>query len=137
MEMRNELDVILDELASGYRRAEAIEDGVLVDVSDVANEAGFRIAVAVTIGVWDECIAWTDKDSRRQTIQDEAGRLWDVLWTAYLAARHAKSNRCPFQLYRVPRGGHSTRPQLITLCMHIGGGDNGEPVITIMLAHED
>ena len=38
---------------SAYTRAQAIEDGILVDVSETAREAGFRIPVAVTRTVWD------------------------------------------------------------------------------------
>ena len=33
-------------------RAQAIEDGVLVDVSDIAKEAGFRYPVALTSALW-------------------------------------------------------------------------------------
>lgn len=35
-----------------YSRAQAIEDGVLVDVSSMAKEAGFIWPVAVTAAVW-------------------------------------------------------------------------------------
>ena len=38
---------------STYTRAQAIEDGILVDVSDTACEAGFTIPVAVTRTVWN------------------------------------------------------------------------------------
>lgn len=39
-----------------YGRSEAIEDGVLVDVTETACEAGFAIPVALTIGVWEDCV---------------------------------------------------------------------------------
>ena len=35
-----------DEIIYAYTRAQAIEDGVLADVSEVAKEAGFRYPVA-------------------------------------------------------------------------------------------
>jgi len=35
----------------GYSREQAIADGVLIDVSELAREAGFRILVAVTAAV--------------------------------------------------------------------------------------
>ena len=38
---------------SAYTRAQAIEDGILVDVSDTAREAGFNIPVTVTRTVWN------------------------------------------------------------------------------------
>ena len=40
-----------DPVLSVYTRAQAIEDGFLVDVSETAREAGFRIPVAVTRSV--------------------------------------------------------------------------------------
>ena len=42
-----------DPVLSVYTRAQAIEDGFLVDVSDTAREAGFKIPVAVSRTVWD------------------------------------------------------------------------------------
>lgn len=124
-------------LIYAYTRAQAIADGVLVDVSEVAGEAGFRIPVAVTAAAWADCVAWSDADSQRQTCQDESGRLWDVLWMASLAARRADMERIPFQFYRVPRGGRATQPKLTTLHLHIGPGDAGEAVITILMPTED
>ena len=41
-----------DPIFSTYSRAQAIEDGILVDVSDTAREAGFTIPVALTRTVW-------------------------------------------------------------------------------------
>lgn len=124
-------------LIYAYTRANAIADGTLVDVSEVAGKAGFRIPVAMTAAAWADCVAWTDADSDRQTHQEESGRLWDVLWMSSLAARRAQGARSPFQFYRVPRGGRATRPRLTTLHLHIGPGDAGEPVITILMPNED
>lgn len=125
------------ELAHKYTRAQAIADGLLIDVSTMAKEAGFRIAVALTAQVWTDCVEWTEADSIRQVTQDEAGRLWDVLWLAHIAARRVKSDRVIFELFRVPRGGRGQRPRRTTLHMHIGPGDEDEPVITIMSPGED
>ena len=62
-------------------RAEAIRDGMLTDVTETAREAGFKIPVAVTAAVQDQCVRWTDDDARRKprVHQDEDSRLWDVL----------------------------------------------------------
>lgn len=46
-------------------------------------------------------------------------------------------DRLLFQLCRVPRDGHSTEAELVTLKLTIGQGDAGEPVITILSPHED
>lgn len=119
-------------------RAQAIDDGGLVDVTETAREAGFRIPVAMTRGAWADCVEWSETDSKRQTYQDEAGRLWDVLWMAMNAARRGGGRQSlQFKIYRVPRGGRGTRPRLAELVAHIGAGDLGEPVITIMQPNED
>lgn len=121
-----------------YTREQAIDDGVLVDVSVIATEAGFRVPVAMTRAAWADCVEWSDVDSKRQTYQDEAGRLWDVLWMAMNAARRGAGRQSlQFQFYRVPRGGRGTRPRLVELVASVGAGDQGEPVITIMLPGED
>jgi hypothetical protein len=124
---------------STYTRAQAIEDGVLVDVGSTAQEAGFKWPVALTSSVWADCVAWTEDDNRHQVYQDESGRLWDVLYMASHAIRTRKQsgNQLLFQLYRVPRDGHSTEAVLVTLKLIVGPGDAGEPVITILLPNED
>lgn len=120
-----------------YSRADAIADGVLIDVTSVAREAGFKVPVALTAAVWDDCVAWKAEDNKRQVLQDEAGRLWDVLWTAFAAARRARGDQVAFQLYRVPRGGRGYRPRLTTLRLHISPGDELEPVLSILLPGQD
>ena len=78
------------EIISVYTRDQAIEDGFLVDVSDVARETGFKWSVAVTRCVWDEIVTPTPHDAQRG--QSEKGRLWDVLCMARLAAKANKDD---------------------------------------------
>lgn len=120
-----------------YTRAQALEDGVLVDVSDLAKEAGFRYPVAMTQTAWADCVEWSDLDSERQVCQDEIARLWDVLWLAAHAAKRSTGDRLTFGVHRVPRNGHATQPEQVTLQMLIGPGDRGEPVMTVLLLGED
>lgn len=120
-----------------YSREQAIADGLLVDVTDMAREAGFRFPVTLTASVWADCVAWGEEDNRRQTYQDEQGRLWDVLWMAFLAARRGSGDTLAFQLYRVIRGGRGSTARATTLKMCIGPGDAGEPVITVLMPNED
>lgn len=130
---------LFGEVIYAYTRAQAIEDGVLVDVSETAREAGFRWPVAITQAAWEDCIAWTEDDNNRQVYQDESGRLWDVLWMALHAITSASTNRSQmlYELYRVPRDGKSTEARLTKLKLVAGTGDHAEPVITIMLPTED
>jgi hypothetical protein len=127
------------EVISTYTRAQAIEDGVLIDVSAIAKDAGFKWPVAMTSTAWADCVAWTDDDSVQQVHQDQSGRLWDVVFMASHAIRTSRSSgdRLLFQLYRVPRDGYSTEAVLVTLKLIVGPGDTGQPVMTIMLPYED
>ncbi|CAM8668309.1 hypothetical protein MCEMIEM13_02462 [Comamonadaceae bacterium] len=126
-------DSLFGPIIYSYSRAQAIADGVLVDVSVMAREAGFTVPVAMTSAAWADCVEWGDMDSHRQTHQDEAGRLWDVLLMSCLAVRRAQGDTVAVQFYRVPRGGKSRMPRKTTLHIHIGPGDAAEPVITLML----
>lgn len=138
MQTEQALDGIFGAPIYAYTRAQALEDGVLVDVTETAKEAGFRVPVAMTTAAWADAVEWTEADSKRQTSQDQSGRLWDVVWMAYLAVRRGGMEpRKTFQLLRVPRGGRGVRPRLTTLHIHIGPGDSIEPVITIMQPGED
>lgn len=79
-----------------YTRAQALGDGTLVDVSELAREAGFRLPVAVTRAVWESCIAW---NGNQHVYQDAIGRQYDVLWGASLAARRGQGRRVTFEVY--------------------------------------
>ena len=129
----NRLFELFGEPISIYTRAQALEDGTLVDVSRMAREAGFRVPVAVTCALWGDIKA-IPADVSWQSL---AGRLWDVLWMAYLATRRANGSQVTVTLFRVPRDGSSRSSQAAKLQMHIGPGDQGEPVITIMMPGED
>lgn len=121
-----------------YTRKEAIDDGVLIDVTQSAIEAGFKIPVAATRAVWDQYIEWTNEDDKKQTAQHQSGRLWDVLWMLFIACKRSRdASEIRYYLYVVPRDGRTKRAKKITLKSVIGGGDEGEPVITIMLPNED
>ncbi len=67
--------------------------------------------------------------------QDEAGRLWDILWMLRLAARKG-GDTLLFQLH-VRNDNKDRTPPLVTLKAVCGPGDQGEPVITVMLPDED
>ncbi|WBB94130.1 DUF6573 family protein [Verrucosispora sp. WMMC514] len=127
------------EIIHAYSRAQALDDGALVDAGDLAAEAGFRWPVALTRAAWEDAVAWDDADNTRKgTVQDEKGRLWDVLWMAKLAAkRGGNRDRVLFQVLRVPRTGRGQRPRLTTLALMVGPGDCGEPVMTIGTETED
>jgi len=118
-----------------YTRREAIDDGVLVDITQIAAEAGIGWPVAMTAGAWAETVAWSPEN---RAVQDEDGRLWDVLTMARLACRSGgRLHRVTFQVLRVPNTPRATQPRLVHLALIVGPGDTGEPVLTITLPHQD
>ena len=127
------------DVISTYTRAQAIEDGVLVDAGSMAHDVGFKWPLALTAAVWADCVAWSDEDSGKQVHQDLAGRMWDVVFMASQAIRTARGSgdRLLFRLYRVPRDGRSKKAELVTLKLIVGPGDHGEPVATVLLPDED
>ncbi|WP_199821072.1 DUF6573 family protein [Streptomyces fulvoviolaceus] len=84
-------------------------------------------------------MAWSDRDSNRQTPQDERGRLWDVLFMSRAAIRRSGGGggEVTVDLRRVPRNGRDRQARRVQLVCAIGPGDHGEPVITIMQPGED
>ncbi len=114
------------DLIHRYTRAEALEDGTLVDVTETAKGVGFRIPVALTRTAWSGCVAWTEEDNERVVYQDESGRLWDLLWMAINAARrNTEASRLEFKVLRVPRDSRTGQPVSVTLVLDIGPGDQG------------
>ena len=132
-------DPYFGEVISTYTRAQAIEDGVLVNAGSIALEAGFNGPVALTSAVWADCVAWTDEDSEQQVHQDQSARLWDLLYLAAYAIRTStgSTDRLLYEIHRVPRDGHSTEALPVKLKLIIGPGDHGEPVMTVLFPNED
>lgn len=114
---------------SVYSRANAIEDGQLIDVSETATEAGIRFPTALTRRVWARFVTVPDG----LVGQDEDGRLWDILWMFCVAAKGVSSEQLSFSLYV---RNDDENPKLITLEAVVGPGDDATPVITIMLPNE-
>ncbi|HZR82568.1 MAG TPA: DUF6573 family protein [Candidatus Binatia bacterium] len=116
------------EVIFSYSRKQAIEDGVLVDVSDWASPremmGGFTIPVAMTAAVWALV------EAPEKSHEDTRGRAHDVLWMAQLAARrNLDTDRTAFTVL--------INGKEADLVLHVGPGDDGEPVATIMLPGED
>ena len=126
------------EVISVYTRAEAITDGTVVDVTQTAKEAGFKLPTVLTRNVWERCVSVPETVEGQG--QSEEGRLWDVLWMASVAARNARAgeNQVTFKVSVVDaqRPDGSLHRQEQELWLHIGGGDQGEPVLTIMFPED-
>jgi hypothetical protein len=121
------------DLIHRYSRAEAIRDGVLIEVSAVAAEAGIRWPVALTRAVWERCV----RVPAGVTCQDEAGRLWDVLWLLRRAIRRQGGGRVVNYAVHVRNDNREGTPPLVHLKAMSSLGDHGEPVLTVMMPTED
>ena len=122
-----------------YTRVQAIEDGVLVDLTEWSKETGFTIPVACTSAVWNGYVV--PPESVKAWGQSERGRGHDLLWMLYLAIRGHKAgppSDGPDLLYYEVLFQQSPRKTIkVRFKAHCGPGDNGEPVITIMMIDED
>ena len=116
-----------------YTRKQAIEDGVLIDITDTAREAGLRFPTAITATAWSEYVAVPDG----VTGQDERGRLWDIVWMLRVAIAQQKVDGPQILFELLVRNEESRPPQLVSLKAIVVPGDNPDPVVTIMLPHED
>lgn len=125
------VEEVFGPVVSRYTREQALADGVLVDVTERARDAGFRFPVAVSRKLWDQCIVPSDED--RKAGQSEEGRLWDVLVLLYYKAVVMKGDIVHFG---VAFRNHGTSGIYILKAV-CGPGDHGEPAITIMMSDED
>jgi hypothetical protein len=121
------------DLIHRYSRAEALRDGVLIDVSATAREAGICWPVALTSGAWERCVTVPPGVE----CQDEKGRLWDVLWLLVCAIRRGRDGAEVRFGVHVRNDNRERTPPLVRLKAQCGPGDYGEPVLTVMMPDED
>ena len=122
------------EIIYAYTRKQAIADGCQVEVTKTAQEAGIKFPVFLTRGVFDAYVTVPPDVAG----QDEAGRLWDVVWMLRFAILRSAAGRerLPFALY-VRNDNH--KPKLVKLVAACGplDLDDPQPAITVMLPDED
>jgi hypothetical protein len=118
-----------------YTRAQAVADGFQIEVTKTAQEAGLRFPVFLTRAVFDAYVA-VQPDT---TGQDEAGRLWDIVWMLRFAIKRSRghSDRLPFALYI--RNSDTAPAALVKLIARCGALDldDPQPAITVMMPDED
>ena len=123
------------DVISTYTRAQAIEDGVLVDMTqgdlgETLREAGFRLHTAMTATAFHQVIGVGDLPAG----QDVRGRWWDLL----MVLRHAVAgNRNTDRVHFRVSVWNGRKSEDVNLWAQIGPGDDGRPVLTIMLEGED
>lgn len=116
-----------------YSRAQAILDGVLVDVTETAKAIGFKLHTVVTDHLFHGYVEVpTGLEGEGQSV---TGRLHDLMVLVLFAARRAvNTDRVTFKVDFLMAPG---RKETVDVVAHIGPGDHGEPVLTIMLPEDD
>src|ERR1035438_3697693 len=105
-----------------YTRSQAVADGEQVEVTKTAQEAGIKFPMFLTRAVFDNYVAVPEG----VTGQDEAGRLWDLVWMMRFAIlrSHGHTDRLPVALY-VRNDNH--RAKLVKLIATCGALDVDDP----------
>jgi len=144
------MEELFGELIYSYSRAQAIEDGVLVDLNDpsftfrpglnICAEAGIKYPVAMTIAAYSATVS--EPGTPLPPGQDISGRLWDVLTMFKVAAKQGGEeihfpvsvvNWVSVDGERINR----TKRETVILKAICGPGDSADPVITLLLPDED
>lgn len=144
------------EIIHVYTRRQAIEDGVLVQLSGpgyvgdegmpaMCKEAGIKFPIAMILETFAGCVAPIAGDGYKLApTQDAKGRLWDVLWMLKMAIRASQpGSLLRFKLRVVPNVPESyakdnpPAAKPVTLAAVCGPDDDTSPCITIMYPHQD
>ena len=122
------------EVIYAYTRKQALADGVQVEVSKTAQEAGIKFPMFLTRTVFDAYVAVPPDVSA----QDEAGRLWDIVWMTRFAILRCKPgvSRIPVALYVRNDNRAAKLVKLIATCGPLDM-DDAQPAITVMMPDED
>ncbi len=154
------------DLIHSYTRRQAIADGVLVQLSGpdlsaddmthhghwtsrMVAEAGFRFPIAMTCEAWRELVVVNRQ--AYAVCNDESGRLWDVLWMFRDAIRKRGNGNTQggsdvmFFTVMVVVAAESqwrkarrlSEPSQVRVKAVCGPGDDGEPVVTLMMLDQD
>jgi hypothetical protein len=143
------------EIIYAYTRAQAVADGFQVDVTKTAQEAGSQFAkrtahlghpsrgrlgkpikfpMFLTRAVYDHYVAVP----QNVTGQDEAGRLWNVVWMTRFAIQRSRGHteRLPVALYVRNDNRAARLVKLVATCGPLDM-DDPQPAITLMMPDED
>jgi hypothetical protein len=126
------------EILSRYTRAQAIEDGILVDMTvepfgSMAREAGLKWPIAMTTTAFHECVAVVE-GAKGHAGQDVKGRWWDCVFMFRRTRREVSPLEARWKLIvRDPDG----RARMKELKCVSGPADDMSPCLTFMLPNED
>ena len=120
---------------SSYSRAQAIEDGVLVDLSALCPDECmlYKNNVCCT----QEVFSLIDRAvHNKQFCNDLKGVVWDVIFmSTHNVVKEVDPTTRLFEV--IIKGANSMPKGIYRFKVVCGPGDEAEPVITIMLPNED
>ncbi len=153
----NTMAEIFGEPIYTYSRAQALADGVLIELPpELVKQAGLKFPVAITAAAYAETIKLNDR--ARKAMNDETGRAWDVandvevgfrshddpvgrawdvVWMLRCAAARATGETMFFTVHAVTPTGRGIKPSPVRLKAVCGPNDDMSPCITVMLPEED
>jgi len=115
-----------------YTYAQALADSVLIDVTEIGKEVGFKLPVTITEALQNRL---TPTRAEAAIGQDYDSRLWNVLWVAAFTIKLADhgSDTVTFTVVQQEVDAKSGQPQNLELRLQAvcGPGLAGEPVIMI------
>jgi hypothetical protein len=122
------------EVIDSYSRAQAIADGVLVDVTEQARNSAIRYPVAVSDTLFHQYIEPSEVLLKQG--QSINGRLSDVFMQLIVAIKRSFCH-VPDIHFSVAFLMDTGKTETVKVWATINGGDDGKPVVTIMLEGED
>lgn len=123
------------EIISMYTRQQAIEDGVLKDVTPIAKRYGILFPVAIASEAWSTCVAWSEGEKQAVLQEERLIALLNRLYIVIKTCPDRETDRITFQHTYIDR--ESGKQEIAELVSVVGPGDNAEPVITVMFPWED
>jgi hypothetical protein len=122
------------EVIFSYTRKQALADGVQVDVSESARQAGIKYPTFLTRTVFDKYVTVPPG----VTDQEWRGRLWDIMWMTRHAIKKSQpgAGRIVVELYVRNDNRAPKLVKLVAVCAALDV-DDPAPAITILLPDED
>jgi len=119
-----------------YSHQQAVEDGMLIDVTHVARVMGFDVPVFVTNTIWVEAIC-PDGENGGNRVALFLAYVKGILRNLHEEdALEDNLIELPMSLpmvgVHVIRDGKEVEPEERTLWLHLGANDEGEPIFKIM-----
>ena len=117
---------------------QAIEDDLLIDVTQMADDVGFEWPAAMTVAARAECAAWSHAGDDCDSSHYRSFRLWDVLSMAAAAVCSTGVAKLDFliNLQRLPSDENEINNQKLALKLVFDLKDNGDPFVIIMLPEQ-